>query len=73
MAPPPLPGAKALARRSPEILRAGERRRLADLSQDVDYLAFKDDLVEPLSPPERQRLEARRPLVEPTDEARGGP
>jgi hypothetical protein len=41
-------------------LRPGERRRLAKLSEDPDYLAVKESLGEPLSALERETLRAWR-------------
>ena len=52
-------------------LRPGERRRLAELAKDPDYLAVKESLGEPLSAEERETLRAWREVVRALDGADG--
>jgi hypothetical protein len=54
-------------------LRPGERRRMAELSRDPDYLAVKEQLGEPLTPDERETLRAWRSATRALEETRGEP
>lgn len=70
----PKRGPKAHARGQAALpLRPGERRRMAELSRDPDYLAVKEQLGEPLTTDERETLRAWREVARALEETGARP